>query len=320
MKIVSSAILGYCPGVRRAVDLCVEAARKHGRVWTYGELIHNTPALNELAKLGVELLKGPGGDAAAGVAAAGVAAAGDAGGTYFGKTIVICAHGTAPACIEHLKESGASIIDATCPVVRKNQLKAKELGEEGTALFLAGEKDHSEIIGIKGYNRDAIVVSNKADAAKAAKALWEKTAGGAVSQAAAVKAAPVNAAHTKSALLAQTTISEEEYQGIAREIKKYFPGLVVYDTICGATSKRQEALRKLCAQVDAVIIAGSASSSNTRRLKVIAESLNKPAILVERAKDIPPEFFAYKTVGLSAGASTPDSIIKEIADLGQRAL
>jgi 4-hydroxy-3-methylbut-2-enyl diphosphate reductase len=120
-------------------------------------------------------------------------------------------------------------------------------------------------------------------------------------------------------LIGQTTISPGEYAAIGAAIKKHLD-LEVVDTICGATRERQEALRELCARVEAVLIAGGRESSNTRRLLEIARSLGKPCWLVESAPDLPPETAAFKTLGLSAGASTPDVLIGEIESALNRAV
>jgi 4-hydroxy-3-methylbut-2-enyl diphosphate reductase len=116
----------------------------------------------------------------------------------------------------------------------------------------------------------------------------------------------------KTALLAQTTLSADEFKAIGEGIRKWFPKLKIVDTICGATRDRQNALKELCGQVEAVIIAGGKTSANTRRLLSIAQSLGKPAWIVENEGEIPGEIGHYTIVGLSAGASTPDSVIESI--------
>ncbi|MDR2951840.1 MAG: 4-hydroxy-3-methylbut-2-enyl diphosphate reductase, partial [Treponema sp.] len=182
-----------------------------------------------------------------------------------------------------------------CPKVKESQLKAKALAEKGFTLFLAGEVKHAEIIGILGYaGKTSQVVSDASEAEAAAKKLYETDK------------------DAQAALLGQTTISEEEYLSISGAIKKYFPNLEIVQTICDATSNRQKALRELLDHVDAVIIAGGKESANTRRLFSIARKSGKPCALVETAAEIPPAFRACKTVGLCAGASTPDSVIDEI--------
>jgi len=119
----------------------------------------------------------------------------------------------------------------------------------------------------------------------------------------------------RTALLGQTTISQDEFFNIANEIKSFFPNLEVINTICTATSERQQALREILPQVDAIIVAGGKESANTRCLLTIAKENGKHAVLVESAEDIPEEFFKFKTVGLCAGASTPDSVVEEIENL-----
>jgi 4-hydroxy-3-methylbut-2-enyl diphosphate reductase len=119
-------------------------------------------------------------------------------------------------------------------------------------------------------------------------------------------------AGAKTALIGQTTITAEEYDAIAEALKKYFPDIEIAQTICPATGERQESLRELTDTVEAVIIAGGKDSANTRRLLAVARAQGKPCALVESEAEIPPEFFRYETVGLAAGASTPDSVIDAI--------
>jgi 4-hydroxy-3-methylbut-2-enyl diphosphate reductase len=265
-------------------------------VFTIGPLIHNPQALESLYRKGVAVLdedKLPS----------------DLG----GNTLIVRAHGITPGLEEALKERGGRLVDATCPHVRASQLKALNLAREGYWVFLAGEKQHGEIIGIQGYverGREALgvsgghwppgpactVVANPAEAGEGAARLYAED-----------KNAP-------TALIAQTTISSPEYEKIGAAIEAYFPALVRVNTICGATRDRQDALRELCGKVQAVIIAGGRGSANTRRLLAIAAEEGLPAWLVETRADIPKEVFGYSVVGLSAGASTPDYIIQDIED------
>jgi 4-hydroxy-3-methylbut-2-enyl diphosphate reductase len=207
--------------------------------------------------------------------------------------VIIRAHGVSPVLEAELVSRGARIADATCPKGKASQLKAQSLSEAGYRVFIAGERDHGELIGIRGYAPDSLVVANPAEAEEAARSLRA--------------ASPV----PKAALICQTTIRPEEYAAIGAAIGKYLD-LELVDTICGATRERQEALRELCAQVEGVLIAGGRESSNTRRLLEIARSLGKPCWLVESAADLPAGTDAFKTLGLSAGASTPDTVIEEI--------
>jgi 4-hydroxy-3-methylbut-2-enyl diphosphate reductase len=280
MKVIRSGVLGFCMGVRRAIALAAREADNvkvsGGRVFTLGPLIHNPVALNDLKKLGVEELS-------------------ETPSNIIGSSLVICAHGIDPRLEEDLRYKGARIVDATCPKVKESQLKAKALAKEGFTLFLAGESRHAEIIGILGYaGGKGTVVSNASEAEAAAKRLYETDK------------------DAKTALLGQTTISEDEYLSIGEAIKKIFPDMEIIQTICAATGDRQRALRELLEQVDAVIIAGGKESANTRRLLAIARKSGKPCALVETAAEIPASFRVYETVGLCAGASSPDSVIDEI--------
>jgi 4-hydroxy-3-methylbut-2-enyl diphosphate reductase len=279
MEVIRARVLGYCMGVRRAVDLASrESASPADRVYTLGPLIHNPQVLEMLKKRGVEIL-----DEA------------DIPGDLRGAAVIIRAHGVSPALEAEVRARGARLTDATCPRVKASQMKARSLYEEGYRLFLAGERLHGEIIGIQGYAPGCAVVADPEEAARTAERLRRDAGPG-----------------IKTALIGQTTISPEEYRAIGDAISRFFPNLTVIDTICGATRDRQEALRELCGDAEVIIVAGGEASANTRRLLAIARSRGKLAWLTESAADIPPEIAAYRTVGLSAGASTPDEVIGEI--------
>jgi 4-hydroxy-3-methylbut-2-enyl diphosphate reductase len=294
MKVIRAKVLGFCMGVRRAVELAKQAAGTP--VYMLGPIVHNPKVLQELMALGIEPVNEPEQ-------------------LPVNSSLIIRAHGISPQKEENLRNSGFKIIDATCPKVKASQLKAQNLARIGFFLFLAGEAahqvaHHAEIEGILGYahegTRDsgtgdegngggiAVVVGNAAEAQKAAAKLYETNK------------------NAKTALLGQTTISEEEYAGIGYAIKKYFPDIEIMQTICAATADRQDALRELLNLVDAVVVAGGKESANTRRLFAIAKESGKPCVLAEKTQDIPESFFSCKTAGICAGASTPDSTIDEI--------
>jgi 4-hydroxy-3-methylbut-2-enyl diphosphate reductase len=274
-------------GVRRAVDFAVNEAQaaltENNTVYTLGPLIHNPQVLNDLEKQKVVTLRDESLEQ--------IPQTGN------GCSVIIRAHGISPEAEKNLRGKNCRIIDATCPNVKKNQLKTQELSRAGYSLFLAGESDHAEIEGITGYAKSAPfcrVVSNTDEARNSAASLYKTNSG------------------AKTALIGQTTISEEEYLNTGNAIKKYFPDLEIINTICAATTERQKALRELLNDVDAVIIAGGKESANTRRLLAIAKEGGKPCVMVEQMEEIPENFYNFKTVGLCAGASTPDSLIDEI--------
>ncbi|MCL2599792.1 MAG: 4-hydroxy-3-methylbut-2-enyl diphosphate reductase [Treponema sp.] len=301
MNVIRARVLGFCMGVRRAVQLAYTEAGSAGKVYTLGPLIHNPQVLDELKSRGVETLP----DAESIMPR-----------DLDGVSVIIRAHGVSPQTEAELHERGAVLVDATCPRVKASQLKALAFAEAGYLLFLAGEKSHAEIAGILGYAEKGAsggVVASKegepcrgvaGDAAEAA-ALAERLA-------ASLGTRNPSSQNAKTALIGQTTISENEYRAIADAIARVFPGLEIAETICAATRERQDGLRELLGKVDALVIAGGKESANTRRLFAIAEASGKPCILAETARDIPPRFFGFATVGITAGASTPDTVIDGI--------
>ena len=287
MKVIRANVLGFCMGVRRAVDLaCTQADRAAGKVYTLGPLIHNPQVLEDLERRGVEILEQT-----------------SPGKNLNGVSVIIRAHGISPQTEADLRGYGAALIDATCPKVKASQLKAAALAKDGFRLFLAGEKSHAEITGICRYAEAGAprgeaffcaVVGDAAEAQAAAAGLYGKE--------------PL----AKTALIAQTTISAQEYQAIGGAITRFFPDLEIAQTICAATTERQESLRELLDRVEGVIVAGGKESANTRRLLAIADAAGKPCALVQTPQDIPAVFFSLKAVGLAAGASTPDTVIDAI--------
>jgi 4-hydroxy-3-methylbut-2-enyl diphosphate reductase len=290
MKIIRARVLGFCMGVRRAVELAeAQAQTENSAVYTLGQLIHNPQVLANLEKQGIVTLNQNSFEQI----------------PNNGKNccVIIRAHGISPEAEKRLRGMECKIIDATCPNVKKNQLKTQELAHAGYSLFLAGESAHAEIEGITGY---------ASSASSASGALFCKVVINTEQAQTAAADLHKTKSNAKTALIGQTTISEDEYCNIGDEIKKYFPNLEVVNTICSATAERQQALRELLTAVDAVIIAGGKESANTRRLLAIAQESGKPCVMVEQVAEIPENFYSFNTVGLCAGASTPDSLIDEI--------
>ena len=280
MKIIRSELLGFCMGVRRALEI-TENTTGNG-IYTLGPLIHNKRVLEDLDKRGIKTLND----------------------NEFNKspptnsTVIIRAHGIPPLLEESLKKKGNKVMDATCPNVKANQKTARELSNKNFYVFLAGEKNHGEIIGIRAYIDEnlCIICANPDEAEIAARDLYNSDK------------------NAKTALMAQTTISHDEFNAIGKKILNFFPELKIRDTICNATERRLEALRKLCAKTDAVIVIGGQDSANTRRLFYLAKELGKETWLIESASDLPADIADYETIGLCAGASTPDFLIREIEE------
>jgi len=297
MNIIRAKTIGFCTGVRRAVELAyteAEHSKGNSTVYTLGPLIHNPQVLDDLKRRGVEILDER-----------------HLPKNLHGAVVIIRAHGISPQTEAELRRRGAQVVDATCPKVKSSQLKAAAFAKAGYRLFLAGEERHAEIIGIKGYAEAALpavfvgkaapfcaVVSNAAEAEEAAAQLHDEDS--------------TLCRNAATALIGQTTISTEEYQAIGSAITRFFPDLEIAQTICAATQERQDSLRELLDKTDAIIIAGGKESANTRRLLAIAEAANEPYAQVETATDIPANFFKFQTIGLASGTSTPDTVIDEI--------
>lgn len=270
-------------GVRRAEELArkaaLSAAHAHTKVYTYGPLFHNPQAVSDLRSLGVEVLDTHDVET------------GDAGLPDLHDSIVIIrAHGASRNAFTKLTERGANVVDATCPRVIKSQRLARHYEKLGWQVVLVGDPRHGEIAGILGHTSHAIVVDSPDSALEAAKALKE----------------------VPCALISQTTIRQEDYDRVIEVFQANVTHMTAEKTICPATRERQQALIELCTGVDAVLVVGGKNSENTKRLFESAKNCGKPAWHIETASELRPEMTRFERIGISAGASTPDSIVDEI--------
>jgi (E)-4-hydroxy-3-methyl-but-2-enyl pyrophosphate reductase len=257
-------------GVRRALERVLGQAYKDpGPIFTYGPLIHNEQVMKLLETKGVQVAK-------------------DISALKHG-TIIIRAHGIPPQERKLLKASGLKIIDATCPRVARVQALIRYHTHKGYLAVIVGEKDHPEVIGLKGHgNGRAFVLS----AAEEVSLIPEAE---------------------KILVVAQTTQEMQTYRQIVESIKKRFPGALVYDTICDATERRQEEVRGLAAHVDGIVVVGGFHSGNTRRLAQVASSTGLPVFHIETDRQLDLEkLSAMETIGVTAGASTPNWMINKV--------
>lgn len=296
MKIIRAKILGYCMGVRRAVELAENALAVNAKVFSLGPLIHNEAALSDLEKRGLFVLK----ENQIDDVISGVSSVSEVPPVI---RVVIRAHGVPPKTEKLLTERGFELVDATCPLVKRSQKIAAEYAEKGWTVILAGDRNHGEVTGIAGYAGDNFVLVQNADEAKefvgAGKTVGVKN-----------DALPTSPAASLSAvLLAQTTFSKTEFEKIENILRKKYETFRVVNTICPATKERQNALTELAPLVDGILVIGGKNSANTSRLFTSAKKLCVRAALVENADDIPDDFFSLERVGITAGASTPDSVI-----------
>ena len=270
MQIVKAESMGFCMGVRRAMQIVHDIidTRPSCPVHTFGPLIHNRLVLEDLEKRGVTVIE----------------RTKDAEGI-----VIIRAHGIQPEVKKILEKRCEELVDATCPRVLHSQEKVREASEKGFHTVIAGDKDHGEVKGIAGYASSVDIVQSSEEAAELD--------------------IPDN-----TLVISQTTFSESEYEKIYSILSEKADNVQILKSICPATEKRQQALSAMLNQVDAVIIIGGKNSANTRRLYKTALNANKNSWHIEKADEIPDKIREFKVVGITAGASTPDWIIKEVED------
>ncbi len=204
-------------------------------------------------------------------------------------TVLIRAHGIPPEERNMLKASGLKIIDATCPRVAKVQAIIRRHAKRGYTTIIAGDRDHAEVIGLVGYAEGKAIVINS------------------------VEELSQIPASTKICLVAQTTQNEELYDEISKKVKERFPDAMIFNTICEATSERQSEVKEIAAHVDCMVVVGGYHSGNTKRLVQVSIETGTPARHIETEKEIREEDFQdMEVVGVTAGASTPNWMIKNV--------
>ncbi len=204
--------------------------------------------------------------------------------------LLIRAHGAVPSIYEEAKKRGLQVVDATCPLVLEIHEYARELEKEGYRVVIIGDHGHDEVIGISGQVKEAIVIAKPEEVDKVGRM-------------------------KKIGVVVQSTQNIENVQKIIARLVGKCQELKFINTICGPTTAHQNEIRTMPLENDVMIIVGSFTSANTKRLTAISQSLNPRTYQVESAADLNPAWFhGAQTVGVSAGASTPDSIINEVVE------
>lgn len=277
MKVEKASVLGFCFGVRRAVELAETALKENQGlpVYSLGPLIHNEMALKLLETAGLRIVEEK-----------------DIDSIPNDSKVIIRAHGVTPTVVSKLEEKNCNIVDATCPRVKASQKMVERYSHDNDFVILTGDKNHGEVIGISGYaGKNFCLVQNLEEA----------------------QALDTTGLDNKNIiLLSQTTYSPVEFEKIETLCKEKFTNCAVMNTICPATNERQQALLDLCKKVEAVLVIGGKNSANTKRLYQTAKENCKYAAHIQSVQDIPQDFFTFTSIGITAGASTPDSIIEEI--------
>lgn len=273
MEIIKAKTAGFCFGVDRAVKLTYELVEKGHKVATLGPLIHNPQCVADLE-------------------AKGVVTAADLADVPAGHEVVIRSHGVPASVYGEIQAARLAFHDATCPFVAKIHRIAKQAGEEGCTLLVAGDKAHPEVQGIVGHAGGEVFVF--ADLAELE--AWP---------------GPKNS-ENGIFVVAQTTFQVTKWLECTSFIKKGYTNAKIFDTICSATWARQQEAEDLSQRCDLMVVIGGHHSSNTQKLVTVAEKHTR-AVTVETANELRAEWFrGVKTVGVTAGASTPSSIIEEV--------
>lgn len=273
MKIILAKTAGFCFGVDRAVKMTYGLLAQGKQIATLGPLIHNPQCVADLAAHGAITA-----DSVAAIPA--------------GYEIVIRSHGVPQSVYDTLHATGAVLHDATCPFVAKIHKIAKQAEAEGRTLLVAGDKKHPEVQGIVGHTRGKVFTFTDLEELKNI-------------------LIPENGIET-AFLVAQTTFEVKKWRECTNFIKKVYTNARIFDTICNATWARQQEAEELSRRCDFMIIIGGRHSSNTQKLVSVAARETR-AVAIETAAEIDPKWFTgIQTVGVTAGASTPASIIEEV--------
>jgi 4-hydroxy-3-methylbut-2-enyl diphosphate reductase len=274
MKVELAEVYGFCPGVRRAVEMVEEHLERCGPLATLGAIVHNAQVVEELGKKGAQMV-----ESLAEVREGAVA---------------VTAHGAGPEVFEEIRRRGLVLVDTTCPIVRRAQEAASRLSEEGFFVVIYGEEAHPEVRGLLSWTK------GKGKAALKPEELLEVPS-------------------ARLALISQTTKSREEFWAFVSQVVGRFSGELrevrALDTTCPETGRRYQAVLSLAKRVEALVVVGSRNSANTRKLAEVARLTGLPTFHIERAEELRPEWFSGLTrVGVTAGASTPDHLVREVLD------
>ena len=274
MKILLASPRGFCAGVNMAIESLDLTLREFGApVYVYHEIVHNKFVVESFKEKGAVFV-----DSLEEVPP--------------GSVLLFSAHGVSPEIRKIAQSRNLNAIDATCPLVTKVHLEAVKYAREGYTIFLIGHEGHDEVIGTMGEAPEAMVlVESVEDVAK-------------------LDIAP----DTKLAYLTQTTLSVDDANRIIGALREKFPNLVnpPKEDICYATQNRQEAVRKIASQADVCFVLGSQNSSNSQRLRELAEHEGVNSYLIDGAADMDPKWLeGVETVFMTAGASAPEVVVNE---------
>ena len=274
-EIVLAEPRGFCAGVDRAIEIVERALKKFGApIYVRHEIVHNTYVVNDLKVKGAIFIE-------------------ELSDVPAGATLVFSAHGVSQAVRREATRRGFSVFDATCPLVTKVHVEVAKLHKEGFEFIMIGHKGHPEVEGTMGQLTEGIYLVEDVEDVQSAQVTKPD----------------------RLAVVSQTTLSVDDAAEILAAVKRRFP-LVrepKQQDICYATQNRQDSVKVLAPTVDILIVVGSPTSSNSNRLRELAQRLGTEAYMVDSPDDLRPEWFVGKrNVGLTAGASAPEILVRQV--------
>ena len=275
MEVTVAKTAGFCFGVKRAVEKVYEQIGKTEKpIYTYGPIIHNEQVVGDLQEKGVEVI-----DTLEELR------------TIRDAVVVIRSHGVGKDVYDILKENGVEIVDATCPYVKKIHRIVEKQTAEGRRVLIVGSEDHPEVQGIKGWGDERTKVIENMDDFRRLELPEDE----------------------KLCIVSQTTFNYKKFQDLVEKISKTRYDITVLNTICNATQERQVEAMRIASQVDVMLVIGGKHSSNTQKLYDICRKECKNTYYIQTLGDFNPECISsVRSVGITAGASTPNNIIEEV--------
>ena len=275
MKVTTAKTAGFCFGVKRAVEKVYEQAEScREPVYTYGPIIHNETVVEDLERRGVRVIDTP-----------------EELEQLTRGTVIIRSHGVEKAIYDKIKKQGLNCVDATCPFVKKIHRIAERESRDGRHIVIIGNEGHPEVEGIKGWCEGGVTVISDREGAEN----FSLPEG------------------SRVCIVSQTTFNYNKFQELVEIFFKKSYDSIVLNTICNATEERQREARSIAKQVDAMIVIGGRSSSNTQKLYEICRKECKKTYYIQTLVDLDSKpFQSIGHVGITAGASTPNKIIEEV--------
>lgn len=271
MKVIIAENSGFCFGVKRALDIALDATEKSDNIYSYGQLIHNNQVTERLYEKGLKET--------------------DSLDDLQSSDLIIRSHGVGSDVYTHAEKNDINIVDCTCPFVKKVHKIVNEYYLKGYSIIVVGNSSHPEIIGINGWcNNSAIIINNELDI-------------------------PELDSNRKYCVVAQTTLKSEVWASITESLSDQTKNIEIFNTICSATKVRQGSTTELSKKVDCMVVVGGFHSSNTKKLFEISSKNCKKTYHIEKKSDlVMTNLVNCDTIGITAGASTPDWVINEVYD------